>query len=85
MTSAVNDQLYCLNCKERTHTLEAQEVVLKNVRPAVTGRASPVGPRSSAWARLGSDRWGVKTMVVRLDFQLYIWVLVSPYELVIIR
>ena len=64
MTSAASDQIYCFKCKGRADTLEAQEVVLKNGRPAVTGRcaASPAGGRGSAWARTGSNRWRVKRL-----------------------
>ena len=36
MTSAASDQIYCFKCRSKTDTLEAQEVVLKNGRPAVT-------------------------------------------------
>ena len=41
MTSAASDQIYCFKCRSKTDTQEAQEaqeVVLKNGRPAVTGR-----------------------------------------------
>ena len=30
MNSAASDQIYCFKCREKTDTLEAQEVVLKN-------------------------------------------------------
>ena len=40
MTSAANDQIYCFKCREKTDTLEAQEEVLKNGRPAVTGQCA---------------------------------------------
>ena len=30
MTSAASDQIYCFKCHDKTDTLEAQEVVLKN-------------------------------------------------------
>ena len=43
MTSAVSGQIYCLKCKGRTDSLETQEVVLKNGRPAVTGRCVTCG------------------------------------------
>ena len=45
MTSAANDQIYCFKCREKTDTLEAQEVVLKNGRPAVTGRCVACGTK----------------------------------------
>ena len=40
MTSAAGEQIYCLKCRERTDTLEAREVVLKNGRTAVTGQCA---------------------------------------------
>ena len=48
MTSAASEQIYCFKCREKTDTLEAQEVVLKNGRPAVTAGVPSAGPRSSA-------------------------------------
>ena len=38
MTSAASDQVYRFKCRSKTDTLEAQDVVLKNGRPAVTGQ-----------------------------------------------
>ena len=35
-----SDQIYCFKCRSKTDTLEAQEVVLKNGRPAVTGQCT---------------------------------------------
>ena len=43
MTSASSEQIYCFKCRGKTDTLEAQEVVLKNGRPAVTGRCAVCG------------------------------------------
>ena len=45
MTSAASDQIYCFKCREKTDTLEAQEVVLKNGRPAVTGQCAVCGTK----------------------------------------
>ena len=45
MTSAASGQIYCLKCKGRTDSLETQEVVLKNGRPAVTGRCVTCGTK----------------------------------------
>ncbi|MDE2844514.1 MAG: DUF5679 domain-containing protein, partial [Chloroflexota bacterium] len=45
MTSAANEQVYCLKCRDRTDTLELQEVVLKNGRAAVTGRCAVCGTK----------------------------------------
>ena len=47
MTSAASDQIYCFKCREKTDTLEAQEVVLKNGRPAVTGKCDVCGTKKS--------------------------------------
>ncbi len=40
MTSSASDQIYCFKCREKTETVEAREVVLKNGRAAVTGRCA---------------------------------------------
>ena len=53
MTSAASDQIYCFKCREKTDTLEAQEVVLKNGRPAVTGQCAVCGTKKS---RMGAAR-----------------------------
>ena len=45
MTSAASDQIYCFKCRSKTDTLEAQEVVLKNGRPAVTGPCTVCGTK----------------------------------------
>ena len=45
MTSAASDQIYCFKCRSKTDTLEAQEVVLKNGRPAVTGQCTVCGTK----------------------------------------
>ena len=45
MTSAASAQIYCFKCRIRTDTLEAQEVVLKNGRAAVTGRCATCGTK----------------------------------------
>jgi RNase P subunit RPR2 len=45
MSNAASDQIYCLKCREKTDTLEAQEVVLKNGRPAVTGQCTTCGTK----------------------------------------
>ena len=45
MTRATSDQIYCLKCRAKTDTLEAQEVVLKNGRWAVTGRCAVCGTK----------------------------------------
>ena len=45
MTSAASDQIYCFKCRSKTDTLETQEVVLKNGRPAVTGQCTVCGTR----------------------------------------
>ena len=45
MTSAASDQIYCFKCRKKTDTLEAQEVVLKNGRPAVTGKCAVCGTK----------------------------------------
>ncbi len=53
MTSATNGQIYCLKCRNRTDTLEFQEVVLKNGRAAVTGRCATCGTKKF---RMGAAR-----------------------------
>ena len=53
MTSAASDQLYCFKCRKKTDTPETQAVVLKNGRPAVTGRCGVGGTRKF---RLGASR-----------------------------
>ena len=45
MSNAASDQIYCLKGREKTDTLEAQEVVLKNGRPAVTGQCTTCGTK----------------------------------------
>ena len=45
MTSAASEQIYCLKCRERTDTLDAQAVVLKNGRAAVTGQCAVCGTK----------------------------------------
>ena len=45
MTSAASDQIYCFKCRSKTDTLEAQEVVLKNGRPAATGQCTVCGTK----------------------------------------
>ena len=53
MTSAARDQIYCFKCREKTDTLEAQEVVLKNGSPAVTGHCAVCGTKKF---RMGATR-----------------------------
>ena len=53
MTSAASDQIYCFKCRSKTDTLEAQEVVLKNGRPAVTGQCAVCGTKKF---RMGAAR-----------------------------
>ena len=53
MTSAASDQIYCFKCRSKTDTLEAQEVVLKNGRPAVTGQCVACGTKKF---RMGAVR-----------------------------
>ena len=53
MTSAAGEQIYCLKCRDRTDTLEAQEVVLKNGRSAVTGQCAACGTKKF---RMGAAR-----------------------------
>ena len=53
MTSAASDQIYCFKCRSKTDTLEAQEVVLKNGRPAVTGQCAACGTKKF---RMGAVR-----------------------------
>ena len=53
MSSAASDQIYCLKCREKTDTLEAQEVVLKNGRQAVTGQCTTCGTKKF---RMGAAR-----------------------------
>ena len=48
-----SDQIYCFKCREKTDTLEAQEVVLKNGRPAVTGQYAVCGTKKS---RMGAAK-----------------------------
>ena len=45
MTSAASEQIYCFKCREKTDTLETQEVMLKNGRPAVTGLCAVCGTK----------------------------------------
>ena len=45
MTSAASDQIYCLKCRDKTDSLEVQEVVLKNGRWAVTGQCTVCGKK----------------------------------------
>ena len=45
MTSGASDQIYCFKCRSKTDTVEAQEVVLKNGRPAVTGPCTVCGTK----------------------------------------
>ena len=45
MTSAGSDQIYSLKCRAKTGTLEAQDVVLKNGRAAVTGQCASCGTK----------------------------------------
>ena len=45
MTSAASEQIYCFKCREKTDTLEIQEVMLKNGRPAVTGPCAVCGTK----------------------------------------
>ena len=45
MTSAASDQIYCFKCRKKTDTSEAQAVVLKNGRPAVTGQCDVCGTK----------------------------------------
>lgn len=53
MTNAASEQIYCLKCRARTDTLEIQEVVLKNGRPAVTGQCDVCGTKKF---RMGAAR-----------------------------
>ena len=53
MPSAASDQIYCFKCRSKTDTLEAQEVVLKNGRPAVNGRCTVCGTKKF---RMGAAR-----------------------------
>ena len=53
MTSAANDQIYCLKCRSKTDMLESQEVVLKNGRAAVTGQCDVCGTKKF---RMGAAR-----------------------------
>ena len=53
MTSAADEQIYCFKCRTRTDTLEAQEVVLKNGRAAVTGRCTVCGTKKF---RMGTSK-----------------------------
>ena len=53
MTSAASDQIYCFKCRSKTDTLEAQAVVLKNGRPAVTGQCTVCGTKKF---RMGAAR-----------------------------
>ena len=45
MTSVPDTEIYCLKCRGKTATLESQEVVLKNGRPAVTGQCAACGTK----------------------------------------
>ena len=45
MTSSASDQIYCFKCRTKTDTLEAQDVVLKNGRRAVTGPCAVCGTK----------------------------------------
>ena len=53
ITGAAREQIYCLKCRERTGTLEAREVVLKNGRDAATGRCAVCGTKKF---RMGGAR-----------------------------
>ena len=53
VTSAASDQIYCFKCRSKTDTLEAQEVVLKNGRPAVTSQCTVCGTKKF---RMGAAR-----------------------------
>ena len=53
MTSDASDQIYCFKCRSKTDPLEAQEVVLKNGRPAVTGQCTLCGTKKF---RMGAAR-----------------------------
>ena len=53
MDNAASDEIYCFKCREKTDTLESQEVVLKNGRPAVTGQCVACGTKKF---RLGAAR-----------------------------
>ena len=53
MTSAASDQIYCLKCWAKTDTLEAQDVVPKNGRAAVTGQCASCGTKKF---RMGASR-----------------------------
>ena len=45
MTSAPEPEIYCFKCREKTSNQEVQEVVLKNGRPAMSGRCAVCGTR----------------------------------------
>lgn len=53
MTSVASDQIYCLKRRDRTNSLEFQEVTLKNGRDSVTGRCATCGTKKF---RLGAAR-----------------------------
>ena len=53
MTSVASDQIYCFKCRSKTDTLETQEEVLKNGRPALTGQCAVCGTKKF---RMGAAR-----------------------------
>ena len=53
MASAASDHIFCFKCREKTDSLEAQDVVLKNGRPAVTGQCAVCGTKKF---RMGATR-----------------------------
>lgn len=53
MTSVASDQIFCLKRRDRTNSLEFQEVTLKNGRASVTGRCATCGTKKF---RLGAAR-----------------------------
>ena len=53
MTNAASNQIYCFKCRTKTDTPEAQEVVLKNGRTAVTGQCHVCGTKKF---RMGAAR-----------------------------
>ena len=57
MTSAASEQIYCFKCREKTDTLEAQEVVLKNGRPAVTGKCDVCGTKKFRMSATRNNQW----------------------------
>ena len=56
MTSAASDQIYCFKCRSKTDTLGPRRWSSKTDGPPSPASAPSAGPRSSAWARPGSDR-----------------------------